>query len=59
MLLTVREVADRLRLHPGTVYRLARAGALPSLRVGRSIRFQADEIERIGREAPPDRGAAA
>lgn len=61
MLLTVREVAERLRLHPATVYRLARAGKLPSLRVGRSIRFHADEIERVSREAPsmPDQGAAA
>ena len=38
-LLTVREVADRLRVSRATVYRLVQAGALPVLRVSNSIRI--------------------
>jgi excisionase family DNA binding protein len=38
-LLTVREVADRLRVSRATVYRLVHAGALPVLRVSNSIRI--------------------
>jgi excisionase family DNA binding protein len=38
-LLTVREVAARLRVSRATVYRLVQAGALPTLRVSNSIRI--------------------
>jgi excisionase family DNA binding protein len=38
-LLTVREVADRLRVSRATVYRLVASGALPVLRVSNSIRI--------------------
>jgi excisionase family DNA binding protein len=38
-LLTVREVAARLRVSRATVYRLVQAGALPALRVSNSIRI--------------------
>jgi excisionase family DNA binding protein len=38
-LLTVREVASRLRVSRATVYRLVQAGALPVLRVSNSIRI--------------------
>ena len=38
-LLTVREVAARLRVSRATVYRLVQAGALPVLRVSNSIRI--------------------
>ena len=38
-LLTVREVAMRLRVCRATVYRLVQAGALPVLRVSNSIRI--------------------
>jgi excisionase family DNA binding protein len=37
-LLRVSEVAEQLRLHPQTCYRLIREGSLPSLRVGGSVR---------------------
>ena len=37
-LLTVAEVADRLRVSTMTIYRLIRAGDLPAVRVGRSYR---------------------
>jgi excisionase family DNA binding protein len=43
-LLTVREVAARLRVSRATVYRLVRAGALPVLRVSNSIRIPAGAL---------------
>lgn len=33
-LLTVAEVAERLQLHPGTVYRLVESGQLPAIKLG-------------------------
>ena len=44
--MTVSEVADYLRLNPQTVYRKAKAGELPALRIGRAIRFRRDELEQ-------------
>jgi len=38
-LLTAREVAAYLRLNPATVYRLAQAGEIPAVKVGRVWRF--------------------
>lgn len=43
--LTVREVAERLRLSKMTVYRLMESGEMPSLRVGRSFRIPAQDLE--------------
>lgn len=45
-LLTVREVADLLRISMSKVYVLAARGELPCLRVGKSLRFPLDAIER-------------
>ena len=44
--LTVKEVCDLLRVHPTTLYKLIRAGKIPSFRVGSDWRFQQDLIER-------------
>ncbi len=44
-LLTVSEVAQALRVSNMTVYRLVSAGALPALRVGRSVRLRAEDVE--------------
>ena len=43
-LLTVREVAARLRVSRATVYRLVQAGALPVLRISNSIRIPAGAL---------------
>ena len=43
-LLTVRELAELLRLHVKTVERMARAGRLPSLRVFGRVRFRSSDI---------------
>lgn len=38
-LYTAEELAEMLRIHPKTVYRLGREGKLELVRVGRSVRF--------------------
>ena len=44
-LLTLREVANYLHVHPGTVYRLVKNGELRGLRVGRDFRFEIKVLE--------------
>lgn len=44
--LTVAEVAQIMRVSTMTVYRLIKAGDLPSLRVGKSYRIREDDIDR-------------
>ncbi len=43
--MTVSEVAEYLRVNPQTVYRKAKAGELPAVRIGRAIRFRRSELE--------------
>ena len=43
--MTVSEVAQYLRVNPQTVYRKAKAGELPALRIGRAIRFRKEELD--------------
>lgn len=45
--LTVAEVADRLRVTPATVRRLIRDGELGALRVGRQYRVPAAALDRL------------
>ena len=44
--LTVAEVAGLLRVSTMTVYRLIKAGDLPSVRVGKSYRVREDDVDR-------------
>jgi excisionase family DNA binding protein len=44
-LLTAKEVASELGLTPFRVYELARLGLLPSIRLGRSVRFPREALE--------------
>jgi excisionase family DNA binding protein len=44
-LLTVKETATLLRVTPHSVYRLARTGAIPSLRIGHQVRFDEAALE--------------
>jgi excisionase family DNA binding protein len=49
LLLTVREVADRLGVHEQTVRRKIHSGVLPAVRLGARgtpLRIDADELER-------------
>ena len=44
--MTVAEVAQIMRVSTMTVYRLIKAGDLPSLRVGKSYRIREDDLDR-------------
>jgi excisionase family DNA binding protein len=55
MVLTVREVSERLRVHPTTIYRLLRLNQIPAFRVGSDWRFSTEMIDRWmseGQQAP-------
>jgi excisionase family DNA binding protein len=43
---TVKEIADYLRIHPTTVYRLLKARKIPAFRVGSDWRFNLESINR-------------
>jgi len=47
---TVHEVAEYLRVHPTTIYRLLRLKKLPGFRIGSDWRFNIDEIDHWRRE---------
>jgi excisionase family DNA binding protein len=44
--LTVPELAEHLRVHPTTIYRLLRAGRIPAIRAGNSWRFDRAAINK-------------
>jgi excisionase family DNA binding protein len=57
-LMTVREAADYLRVAPVTVRRYIAAGTLRGLRVGRQVRIDKEELERLLTPAIPKRNTA-
>ena len=54
--LTMKDVCELLRVHPTTIYRLIKAGGIPSFRIGSDWRFQQDLIERWMAEESKDVG---
>lgn len=44
--LTPVEMAQRVRLHPKTLLRLAQAKVIPCLRAGRAVRFDPEAVEQ-------------
>ena len=44
--MTVKEVADYLKVNERTVYRMAAAGKIPAFKVGGSWRFKQVELEK-------------
>jgi len=44
-IMTTREVAEYLNLHPLTVHRYARAGKIPAFKIGTDWRFHKKYIE--------------
>jgi excisionase family DNA binding protein len=44
-IMTVNELAEYLKVTPSTIYRLAKAGEIPAVRVGRSWRFKRELID--------------
>ncbi len=45
-LLTLENVAEYLRVHPSTIYRLLKKKQLPAFKVGRDWRFNRESIDR-------------
>jgi len=46
-ILTVREVAELIKLHPKTVNKLVISGKLPAYRIGRQWRFRKSEVLKL------------
>jgi excisionase family DNA binding protein len=44
--LTLKEVAKYLRVHPSTVYRLANKGLIPAFKLGSDWRFNLESIDQ-------------
>jgi excisionase family DNA binding protein len=44
--LTVKELADYLHVHPSTIYRMLKRAQLPAFRVGSDWRFNVETIDR-------------
>jgi len=61
-LLTAREVADAFGVKPWTIYQWALDKRLPSVKIGKAVRFRPDDVVRIVAEGlpgvPPARNAA-
>ena len=51
-LLTITEVAERLRVHYLTVYRMVRDGRISAIQVGRNWRIPEAEVMRLLKPAP-------
>ena len=49
-ILTAKEVAEYLNIHPLTVHRYAREGRIPAFKIGTDWRFHKKYIERWIRE---------
>ena len=45
IVLTLEEVAQFLRIHPSTVYRLLRKHTIPAFKVGSDWRFNRESVE--------------
>ena len=58
MLLSARELSQRFGIPPGTLYKLARAGVVPSYRIGvkmRGVRFLAEEVLTALKQPAPSK----
>ena len=57
-ILTLENVAQYLRVHPSTIYRLLKKRQLPAFKVGRDWRFNLESIDRWRTDAERSRGSA-
>jgi excisionase family DNA binding protein len=56
--LTLEEVAEFLRVHPSTIYRLLRKRGIPAFKLGADWRFNLESIERWVKERESATGLA-
>ena len=47
--LTLKEVAERLKLHPNTLRRYAKEGKLPAMKFGRVWRIEEEDLKEFMR----------
>ena len=47
--LTLREVAEKLKLHPNTLRRYAKEGKLPAMKFGRAWRIEEEDLKEFMR----------
>jgi excisionase family DNA binding protein len=50
VVMTVKELAEYLHVHPSTIYRLLKTSQLPAFKVGSDWRFNVEEIDRWRRD---------
>ncbi|MGA2411363.1 MAG: helix-turn-helix domain-containing protein [Candidatus Binataceae bacterium] len=48
--MTLEEVAEFLRVHPSTIYRLLKKHGIPAFKMGSDWRFSQESVERWVRE---------
>lgn len=58
-LLTADDLAARWQVPATQVYRMARAGKIPAVRLGKYVRFRADAIEAYELSADATAGAGS
>ena len=56
LILTLENVAQYMRVHPSTIYRLLKRRQLPAFKVGRDWRFNRESIDRWRADAERSRG---
>lgn len=47
MLLTTKQVAERLAVADATVKRWIKAGKLPAMKIGRNYKIESEEVEKL------------
>jgi excisionase family DNA binding protein len=57
--LTLEEVAEYLRVHPSTLYRMLKKGAIPAFKIGSDWRFTREAIEQWQAQAEQRTAAGA
>ena len=55
-ILTLENVAEYLRVHPSTIYRLLKKKQLPAFKLGHDWRFNRESIDRWRADAERSRG---
>ncbi len=58
-ILTLENVAEYLRVHPSTIYRLLKRKQLPAFKIGRDWRFSLESIDQWRADAERSRGSVS